>query len=134
MLKRNSTRRLHWHQRLNMYKSMVLPILSYGCCVWSPSKADMKSLEQVRRRATDWILEYPELKYKQRLYALNILPLSIYYQICDLLMLSQLLSRKYNVSLNNHLTPYIQNYTRISEKQIFNLPDMKLETGRGNFW
>ena len=135
MLKRNSARRLHWHQRLNMYKSMVLPILSYGCCVWNLSKADMKSLEQVQRRASDWILGYPELNYKQRLYALNILPLSMYFQISDLLMLSKLLSKKYNVSLNNHLTPYIQKYsTRNSEKQIFELPDLKLETGRGNFW
>ena len=49
-------------------------------------------------------------------------------------MLSKLLSRKYNVSLNNLLTPYIQNYTtRNSEKQIFKLPDLKLDTGRGNF-
>ena len=102
---------------------------------WSPSKADMKSLEQVQHRATDWILGYPELNYKQPLYALNILPLSIYFQISDLLMLSKLLSRKYNVSLNNHLTPYIQNYTtRNSEKPIFKLPDLKLETGCGNFW
>ena len=97
MLKRNSARRLHWRQRLNMYKSMVLPILSYGFCVWSLSKADMKSLEQVQRRASDWILGYPELNHKQRLFALNILPLSMYFQISDLLMLCKLLSKKYNV-------------------------------------
>ncbi|WAR21988.1 YWV1-like protein [Mya arenaria] len=58
---------------LNLYKSIIRPIVEYGSCVWSPYlKKDIKRLEDVQRRATKLVKDVSDLSYEQRLKALGI--------------------------------------------------------------
>ena len=73
--------------RRTLYLSLVKSQLCYATEVWSPSQYNNKlNLEQVQRRATRWILQSKkgDMTYKDRLLALNILPLAFDREINDL--------------------------------------------------
>ena len=134
LIKRNSSPSLTWHHKLNMCKSMIVTIIMYGSCVCFPSKTDLKTIEQVQRRATDWILGYPNTSYKPRLKTLNILPISINMQIHDVLTLSKIMEKKYNFDWRRFLSFNQPSYnTRNSSLQLFSLTILKLEVSHGNF-
>ena len=43
--------------KVSLYKSMVLPILEYGCAIWDPFTAkDIDNIEKIQRRAARFIL------------------------------------------------------------------------------
>ena len=67
--------------------SIVRPNLEYGSNLWSPYTIKYCSLvENVQRRATKFILNYPrDMSYTERLVKLNLLPLDLRREICDLL-------------------------------------------------
>ena len=53
---------------LNLYKTLVRPILDYGAAVWSPhQKGDIEKVEKIQRRATRMIEEIRYLPYEDRL-------------------------------------------------------------------
>ena len=60
-----------------LYCQIVRPILEYASKLWSPYTIKHQMiLENVQRRATKFILNYPDdLNYKQRLLKLSLLPL-----------------------------------------------------------
>ena len=131
LIQRNSSPSLTWYHKLNMYKSTIVPIIMYGSCVCFPSKTDLKTIEQVQRRATDWILGYPDTSYKTRLKTLNILPISMNMHIHDLLTLSKIMENKYNFDWRRFLSFNQPSYnTRNSSLQLFSLPIRKLEVSR----
>ncbi|KAK7105260.1 hypothetical protein V1264_016666 [Littorina saxatilis] len=58
---------------VQLYKSLVRPILEYGHSVWNPqAKGLCKDLENVQRRATRMIGSLKELSYSERLRILGI--------------------------------------------------------------
>ena len=90
MMKGNSPH-ISVKSKLNLYKTMVLPIMMYASCCWHASVRSMRILEAVQKRVTMWILPHCE-NYKERLLFLNLLPVSLYLQLTDLLMLSKLIA------------------------------------------
>ena len=60
-----------------LYCSLIRPQLEYATELWSPKQVAYKRiLENVQRRATKFILDYPpHCSYKDRLIKLNLLPL-----------------------------------------------------------
>lgn len=61
-----------------LYCSLVLPQLEYCSCLWSPYTIKHRALiENIQRRATKFILNYPpsEVSYLDRLVHLQMLPL-----------------------------------------------------------
>ena len=58
-----------------LYYSIVRPQLEYACELWSPyTSKDNLLLENVRRRATKFILNYPrDMSYRDRLLKLSLL-------------------------------------------------------------
>ena len=60
-----------------LYCSIVRPQLEYACELWSPyTSKDKLLLENVQRRATKFILNYPrDMSYRDRLVKLSLLPL-----------------------------------------------------------
>ena len=84
MLMRNVSPLASWRTKCDLYMSMVLPVLTYCSPVWSPSKAALTKLEQVQTRSTAWILSY-DCTYRDRLIFLNLLPLTLNFQVYDLL-------------------------------------------------
>ena len=58
---------------LNLYKSLVRPLLEYGSCVWSVMyKKDCIALENVQRRATKLVRSISNLSYPERLQILGL--------------------------------------------------------------
>ena len=90
MMKRSSPH-ISVKSKLNLYKTMVLPIMMYASCCCHASVRSMRNLEAVQKRVTRWILPHCE-NYKERLLFLNLLPVSLYLQLRDLLMLSKLIA------------------------------------------
>jgi hypothetical protein len=82
--------------RHTLYLSLVKSQLYYATEVWSPSQYNNKlNLEQVQRRATRWILQSKkgDMTYKDRLLALNLLPLAFDREIKDLTFMFKILHR-----------------------------------------
>jgi len=74
-------RAIGFHAPLKMTKTLFTALIrsdvEYGSPLWSgTSKRNIQRLEGVQRRASNFILHYPGLGYKERLTKLDILPLS----------------------------------------------------------
>ena len=72
------SRNMSWKAMLNLYKALILPIITYCCAMWSPGdKHNTKRIESVQRRATRIIMFRKEgsweTSYNYRLKTLNIL-------------------------------------------------------------
>jgi hypothetical protein len=65
------------HIRKALYCLLIRPQLEYASELWSPEQVTYKRmLENVKRRATKFILDYPQhCSYTMRLVKLNLLPL-----------------------------------------------------------
>ena len=97
LIKRNSSSSLSFLSKLNLYKSLIVPILLYGHQVWNANNTDYIIIERVQRRVTTWILaESSAVPYKDRLHNLKLLPLLLYMQLHDVLFLSKVLNSNYD--------------------------------------
>ena len=84
----SSTRKL-------LYCSLVRSQLEYGSNLWSPYTLKHRlQIENVQRRATKFILNYPsrEMSYTDRLSAISLLPLEHQREILDLVLALLLLT------------------------------------------
>ena len=70
-----------------LHIALVTSHLSYASEVWAPQSSgrDLALLEGVQRRATKFILRDYELPYRLRLIKLNLLPISYWLELKDLL-------------------------------------------------
>ena len=72
--------------RKSLYISLVRSQLLYGSQIWRPVLIkDIKSLEQIQRRATKFILNGHYTDYKSRLLKLHLLPLMMTLELQDIL-------------------------------------------------
>ena len=79
--------------KLKSYKSYVALFVSYGSSLWKPSKRDLKIIESVQKKATEWILS-PTQEYKDRLISLHIIPLSLHHELHIPLLLHKIPTKK----------------------------------------
>ena len=121
MIKRNVSN-LTAKAKLNLYKSMIVPILLYGSPCYGMSKYVMSELESVQRRVVNWI-KFGDESYKDKLSSISILPLPMYIQINNLLLLSKMLSGRYETPMLK-----IPVYTDFSRYSLFQLkrPNRKI--------
>ena len=98
--------------RLLLYVSLVRPLLEYASSLWSPYTVKHKKLiENIQRRATKFILDYPSnVNYTERLAMLNILPLEHRREIIDLILLFKSKTGLINANLQNLLQPASSGY------------------------
>ena len=78
------------------------PILDYASETWSGQSLNITSaIERVQRRATNYILGIPSrtVPYKERLSRTNLLPLTYWHEIKDLLFIHGCLNGKYNINI-----------------------------------
>ena len=74
--------------RKKIYIALVRSHFVYSSQLWCPLLArDSADLERVQRRASKYILQDYTSSYKQRLVALNLLPLSLWLELLDLMFL-----------------------------------------------
>lgn len=83
-----------------LYESFVRSMLEYCPQVWGgTTKANIMSIERVQRHATNFILGYPGLDYKERLSELHLLPLSYRREYLDLCFIYKCLHSEYNIDV-----------------------------------
>ena len=114
-----------WHPQsegLNLYKSLVFPIFSYSSAAWYASKCDMVIIDRVQCRCNKWILGSQDLSYVNRLTRLNILPVSLHLQIADVLLLSSIMSGKYDFNWHEFVKLHIHRTTSSSDRLLFEIP------------
>ena len=96
-IKGNVARGTAWQAKKNLYRSYIVPILSYGSVLWKPNKQDLKKVEGIKMKATKWILSTGQLTYIDRLRRLDILPLSLYHELHVLLLFLDIVNGRYNI-------------------------------------
>ena len=86
LIRRTFSHRIPVHIKKSLYTALVKSQLLYGSQVWRPSLIrDIKSLERIQRRATKYILNDFTSNYKERLVALNLLPLMYVFELHDIM-------------------------------------------------
>ena len=70
--------------------------MTYCSQAWQPNKSNLAKFEKVQEIATKWILN-ASFEYKDRLLQLKLLPLSLYVEMHNLLLLISLDRNEYDV-------------------------------------
>ena len=87
-LRRNIAFNVKSNTKLNLYKSLELPTVTYRLFCAKQSKAIMNALERLQKKAVKWIMGNKQTCYANSLRLLNILPLPMFVQMNDLLLFS----------------------------------------------
>ena len=106
---------------------MVLPLLLYGSSVWYANIGNLKALESIQRKATKWILFDNDLSYYQRLISVNMLPISLYMEVNDVLLLFKIINGKYDFKWDDYVT-------FSTGRHKFDVKHVNYERSRHNFW
>ena len=114
--------------KLGLYKSLLIPILIYGHSWTNLSRGDLIRLERFQKKVTKWTVTSPDTYYVNQLRALNVLPLQMYLQLTDLLLLSSLDGR---TDVFPHLSQCPQ--TNLRTKEVFKNAKIRTENARGEF-
>ena len=75
--------------RLNLFKPMLLPILSFPRCCFSLSRTCLNLLEKFQNRGLKWVCRDYHSTYKELLLKCKLLPVSMFFQLKNLLLLSK---------------------------------------------
>jgi hypothetical protein len=106
------------------YIALIRSILEYSSQIWNPKYKNLqKSLEDIQRKATNYILNNPRydhpdhINYKTRLLTLNLLPTSYRREILDLTLLLKTINGNTNLDLSQKLS-FVQRAAGIQTRQI----------------
>ncbi|CAB4016256.1 TNF receptor-associated factor 3-like [Paramuricea clavata] len=107
VLRRTCTKLMDMKARRTLYLSLVKSQLCYATEVWSPvnSVQISRRVEKVQRRATRWITmtKRGELSYRERLLALDLLPLTYDREVRDLVYFFKSLFSYIDVNIDNYV-------------------------------
>lgn len=133
-IKRNISKASHWTTRLNAYTGYVVPIVTYASQAWLPSRLGMQEIERVQQVATKWIVS-ASMPYKERLRWLNLLPLSLYSEMHDLLYLLSIQNGDYDYNMTStDVQTTRTETTRQADRGGFRLPKTRLTRTDDNFF
>ena len=114
--------------KLGLYKSLILPVLLYGfACVFA-SRADLHLLENFQKKVVGWITGNKTMSYRSQLKILNILPLPMFLQLNDVLLLSKITNEETGTSFSLPERPEIR-----GRSETFKLRKTRTEKGWSNF-
>ena len=103
-IRRCFNRNIPYFAKKNLYISLVLSQITYCSVIWRPHLIkDIKLLESIQRRATKFILNDFTSDYKSRLIKLNLLPLMMFYELCDII--KSVKSPNTNFNINDFKLP-----------------------------
>ena len=86
-LRRNIAYKVETNIKLGLYKSVVLPIVTYALLCAKLSEGTMNALDRLKKKAVKWIMN-KQTSYVNSLRLLNILPLPMFVQMNHLLFSS----------------------------------------------
>lgn len=117
--------------RKQLYLALVRSHFSYCSQLWRPLLfKDIDNVERVQRRATRFIVGGNSLSYRDRLINLNLLPLSLWLELQDVLFLVKSLQAPAD---NFDITQYISfatNRTRAATNMNLSIPYNRTSTSR----
>ena len=128
--RRNVAFKVNMRIKLGHYKSMILSVLMYGSWCCNLNRGDLRNLKRFQRKVASWITNSKTLSYIEQLRLLNLLPLPMYYQLNDLLLLSSL---QQNQSTNTK-QPVLSGNRSMRKHDYFDLTKKLLEKSRGEFF
>ena len=105
LIRRCFNRNIPYFAKKNLYISLVLSQITYCSVIWRPHLIkDIKLLESIQRRATKFILNDFTSDYKSRLIKLNLLPLMMFYELCDIIFyIKSVKSPNTNFNINDFI-------------------------------
>ena len=92
-IKRNLSESCSSRTRRNAYIGYVVPILVYGSQTWQPNTTQQKELESSENCSA-----HSDKPYKELLENLQLLPISLYIELHDILLFVTILKDKYDVN------------------------------------
>ena len=133
-LKRNVSKLASRKMKLNAHKGYVVPVIAYASQIWYANKKEMREIEKVQKRATSWILGSWN-DYKTRLIQLELLPLSMYFELHDALLLISILKGNYNIRLPSSIKLHLNDADRRQTRgNLFTIPKTRTKKCDENFW
>ena len=103
MIKRNVSSVTTLLTKLNLFKSYLVPILTYGMQVCYANSTSLANLELFQKRATKLICSHGLNGYKSRLVKLGLLPISLYMELHDLLLFGKIIRGEYQIDWLDHV-------------------------------
>ena len=129
-LRRNVAFKVSMRIKLGLYKSMILPVLMYGSPCCNLNREDMRNLERFQRKVVSWITNSKTLSYIEQLRLSNLLPLPMYYQLNNLLLLSSLQQNQ----PTNTKQPVLPGNRTMRRDDYFDLKKKRPEKSRGELF
>jgi len=82
---------------LNLYKTMVRPLLEYANSIWSPGRVcDLTKIEKIQMKATRYMCHSKNLSYDDRLHRLKLPTLNYRRIRGDMIELYKIITGKYD--------------------------------------
>ena len=113
--------------KLGLYKSLILPVLTYGLIICNISRNDLGRLERFQEKVLKCIT-VNDSDYTEQLRLLNILPLALFLQLNELLMMAKFMHEE-----NDHIKLPAKIEKPGRTKEFFNLNKTRTEKARGEY-
>ena len=94
----------------------------------------MREIDKIQDKAVSWITGNCQTEYYQNLKILKLLPLSIYFELHDILFFHSLLSNQFDIQTNDYVDKFKGTRTRQESRGNFQVKDCRLKKTRENFW
>ena len=133
-LKRNTSTSTKLSGKLNAYAEYGLPIVTYENQAWFANKTETKEIERVQKKAASWILNNWELNYKKKPGKFDLLPLSVYIELHDLLILVAFLSGNYNINIPITRNQNCDDQPNTRQFELININQTITKKADENFW
>ena len=134
MIKRSTLNTTAWQTKKAIYRSYIVPIVSYGAILFKARKTDLRIIENVQKRAVKWIFNRKDNDYKTSLQILNLLPLSLYHELHVLLTFISIVKNKIDVEWRNYVSVGEQQITRAGQITQYKCKVYKLQKQESDFW
>ena len=135
LVKRNISRTASSSTKLAIYCGYIMPVLSYGSILYRANRGSLRTLESVQRKATHWIMGYnSDMRYKDRLSFLHLLPVTLYLELHEILFLHSILSQKYDFDWEKYVSFRADLSTRSSSSVKLQVRRTLLKKTEDNFW
>lgn len=108
-LRRHTLTSFDENTRKLLHLSFVRRHIGYASKVWAPQEiSNLTRIERLQRRATKYMLNmnyYNSVPYRDRLIRLNLLPVSYWHELKDLVFYFKCRTNHYNIPINDFVAP-----------------------------
>ena len=132
-LKRNLSSICSINVKIIAFTGYVMPILTYCSQSWLPNNSCFRVMERVQKIATKWFYG-SHIEYRERLLKCNLLPVSMYCELHDIIYLDSLLKGKYDMDINKFISKTSVESTRQSSRSELEVTRTRTQKADENFF